>query len=74
MRGEYSPRTAAAALLVVSLVASAACQNIDTDQPILREANGLADDSLFGYSLVLHQTDTTPMASLSRENALSGAR
>lgn len=44
----------------LSLVTSVAAQNIDTRQPILREVNGLDDGSLFGYSLVLHQTLNNP--------------
>ena len=47
------------------------CQNIDTDRPILREVSGLHNDSLFGYSLVLHQTIANPS---SRDAALRGAR
>ena len=46
-------------------------QNIDTKQPILREVNGLADGSLFGYSLVLHQTLANPS---SMAEAINGAR
>ena len=47
------------------------CQNIDTKQPILREINGVADGSLFGYSLVLHQTLFNPS---NMAEAISGAR
>jgi hypothetical protein len=47
------------------------CQNIDTRQPILREVNGVADDSLFGYSLVLHQTLANPS---NMAEAIDGAR
>ena len=47
------------------------CQTIDTRQPILREINGLADGSLFGYSLVLHQTLSNPS---NMDEAISGAR
>ena len=54
--------------LLVSLVAT---QNIDTQQPILREVGGLADGSLFGYSLVLHQTLANPP---NMDEAISGAR
>ena len=54
MRGMYSPHAAVfAALLLVPL---AAIQNIDTDQPIVRQVSDIANGSLFGYSLVLHQT------------------
>ena len=48
-----------------------ATQNIDTEQPILREVNGLAEDSLFGYSLVLHQTLSNPS---NMAESISGAR
>ena len=54
--------------LLVSLVAT---QNIDTQRPILREVSGLADGSLFGYSLVLHQTLANPS---NMDEAISGAR
>ena len=56
-------------LFALAIVAK--CQNIDTDRPILREVSGLHNDSLFGYSLVLHQTIANPS---SRDAALSGAR
>lgn len=48
------------ALLLKCLAGIALCQNIDTEQPILREVSGLENGSLFGYSLVLHQTATNP--------------
>ena len=54
-----------------ALATVANCQNIDTDRPILREVSGLHNDSLFGYSLVLHQTIANPS---SRDEALRGAR
>jgi hypothetical protein len=49
-------------LLIItnSFITLVATQNIDTKRPILREVNGLADGSLFGYSLVLHQTLANP--------------
>ena len=55
--------------LLVSLVALT--QNIDTQRPILREVSGLADGSLFGYSLVLHQTLANPP---NMDEAISGVR
>ena len=60
-------------LLIVtnSLVALVATHNIDTEQPILREVDGLADGSLFGYSLVLHQTLSNPS---NMAETISGAR
>ena len=60
--------TALAWLLTYTLATG---QNIDTDRPILREVSGLPNDSLFGYSLVLHQTIANPS---SRDAALRGAR
>ena len=47
-------------IIINSLVALVATQNVDTKRPILREVSGLADGSLFGYSLVLHQTLASP--------------
>ena len=60
-------------LLIItnSLVTLVATQNIDTKRPILREVSGLADGSLFGYSLVLHQTLANPS---NMTQAISGAR
>ena len=60
-------------LLIItnSLITLVATQNIDTKRPILREVSGLANDSLFGYSLVLHQTLTNPSNMI---EAISGAR
>ena len=55
---------------LVTMVASTHW-NIDTEQLILREVNGLADGSLFGYSLVLHQTLSNPS---NMDEAISGAR
>ena len=68
----YLPHTEVGTLLwLVSLVAIAICQNIDTDRPILREVNDIADGSLFGYSLVLHQTHSSPS---NMEEAISGVK
>ena len=47
-------------IIINSLVTLVATQNVDTKRPILREVSGLADGSLFGYSLVLHQTLASP--------------
>ena len=58
-------------IITSSLITLVATQNIDTEKPILREVNGLANGSLFGYSLVLHQT----LSNLSNmAEAISGAR
>ena len=56
-------------LLALAIIAD--CQNVDIDHPILREVSGLASDSLFGYSLVLHQTTANPST---MAQALNGAR
>ena len=48
----------AANLLLHYFFVPAACQNIDIQQPVLRQVDGLPSDWLFGYSLVLHQTLT----------------
>ena len=58
-------------IITNSLVTLVATQNIDTNRPILREVSGLADGSLFGYSLVLHQTLANPS---NMAEAISGAR
>ena len=59
-------------LISVTLVAQIANSlNIDTEQPILREVSELGDNSLFGYSLVLHQLNANPTT---MAEALSGAR
>ena len=60
-------------LLIItnSFVTLVATQNIDTKRPILREVSGLANGSLFGYSLVLHQTLTNPSNMI---EAITGAR
>ena len=60
-------------LLIIthSLVTLVATQNIDTKRPILRGVSGLANGSLFGYSLVLHQTLPNPSNMI---EAISGAR
>ena len=59
------------ALIFAALVTLANSSNIDTDKPILREVSGLRNDSLFGYSLVLHQTSANPTT---MDQALRGAR
>lgn len=47
-------------------------RNIDTLEPIVREApTGLDDRSYFGYTLVLHQTNPSPANS---GEAISGVR
>ena len=58
-------------LLILGSLGPINCENIDTKQPILREINGLAEGSLFGYSLVLHQTLANPS---NMAEAISGAR
>ena len=58
-------------LLISSSLRLTECRNIDTRQPILREVSGLADGSLFGYSLVLHQTLASPS---NMDEATAGAR
>ena len=58
-------------LLLVITASFAACQNIDTDQPVLREVSGLENNALFGYSLLLHQAADNPTT---MAEALSGAR
>ena len=68
----YKAVTIVVSVLLVSLpIAIVTCQNIDTDKPILREVSGLGEDSLFGYSLVLHQTHSNPS---NMEEAINGAR
>ena len=47
-------------LSLASFITIAVCQNIDVDSPISREVSGLASRDLFGYSLVLHQTNANP--------------
>ena len=61
----------AAMKMVIPAWLFALATNIDTDRPILREVPSLANDSLFGYSLVLHQTLVNPT---NRMQALNGAR
>ena len=58
-------------IIINSLVTLVATQNVDTKRPILREVSGLADGSLFGYSLVLHQTLASPSNMV---EAINGAR
>ena len=58
-------------LATLSSSSLVACQSIDTRQPILREVSGLADGSMFGYTLVLHQTSSNPS---NMNQAINGAR
>ena len=58
-------------IITNSLVTLVVAQNIDTKRPILREVSGLAEGSLFGYSLVLHQTLANPS---NMTEAISAAR
>ena len=58
-------------IIINSLVTLVATQNVDTKRPILRKVSGLADGSLFGYSLVLHQTLASPSNMV---EAINGAR
>ena len=72
MRFLQRPHYTAFNLWLFALATVATCQNIDTARPILREApDGIANDSLFGYSLVLHEAVANPS---SRADALIGAR
>ena len=70
-RMQFYPAIFMPAWLLALAAIVAHCQNIDTDRPIMREVSGLASDSLFGYSLVLHQTIANPS---NRDAALRGAR
>lgn len=65
-------RAAVFSTVLLFLVGSGVCQNIDTEQPIVRSVPGNQDDqAFFGYTLVLHQTNSNPG---NLANAVSGAR
>ena len=71
MRKNQHSATTFGLMWLMSVSTITTCQNIDVDHPILREVSGLEDGSLFGYSLVLHQTSNNP-ATMAK--ALSGAK
>lgn len=76
MLGTNSQRlhgAAAFSMMLLFLIGSVVCQNIDTAQPIVRSVPGDQDDqAFFGYTLVLHQTDPNNPGTLA--NAVNGAR
>lgn len=54
-----------------SLAVIVECQNIDTQQPILRQIRTIEDLSHFGYTVALHQTNINPGT---MTEAVEGAR
>ena len=57
---------------VLSLVVALAnANNLDVERPVLREVSSIGNDTLFGYSMVLHQTRDSPS---NMAQALNGVR
>ena len=58
--------------VVLSLVVTvASANNLDVERPVLREVSDVGSESLFGYSMVLHQTTASPS---NMAEALNGVR